>query len=98
MSGENMSQRTSGIADGNAHCQWERTTDGSLIAKWHRGRRAHPCATPHRVSAPLARTGTDRRRASRPGRRARQRLRPVAMIVAMYLVMGLGLFSVFVAR
>jgi len=94
MSAEDTPRRTPDTDDGKALCQWERTVEGSLIARWRRGHlvgnRTQLCEAPVRNSV------TDRRHA--PGvrqRRVSERLGAAAMIVAMYLVIGFAVFSVF---
>jgi hypothetical protein len=81
-----------------ALCQWERTADGHLIARWRRGCRVSPNIALYVAGARCARSGTDRRHPSVPGLRASERLTAATVIVAMYLITGFGLFSVFVAR
>ena len=98
MSAENTPRRASNAEDSKALCQWERTAAGGLIARWRRGRRASSDTMLYGVGTRRAHWGTDRRHPSVPGRGASERLRPAAVIVAMYVVIGFGLFSVFVAR
>jgi len=95
---EDTPQRASSAENGIALCQWERSADGSLIARWRRGRPVSPDTTRERVGTGRAHSATDRRHPSVPSRRASGRLASAAVIVAMYLVTAFGLFSVFVAR
>jgi hypothetical protein len=98
MVAEDRPQRAASAKDGNALCQWERTADGDLIARWRRGRRVSADITLRAAGVRRASSGSDRRRSSAPGLRAIERLTAVTAIVAMYVVTGFGLFSVFVTR
>jgi len=98
MSGEDTPQRAARPEDGKALCLWERTGDGGLIARWHRGRRVNPDITLYGAGARRPHSGTDRRHPSAPGRRGSARLTRAAVIVAMYLVVGFELFSVLLGR
>jgi hypothetical protein len=97
MAGEDTPHRAASAEDGNALCQWERTADGSLIARWRRGCRVSPDITLYGAGLHRDYSATDRRHQSLFRLRASERL-TAATIVAMYLLTGFGLFSVFVAR
>ena len=95
---EDTRQSAASAEDGKAFCQWERTADGGLIARWRRGCRVSPDTTLYAVGVHRAYRGTGRRHLRVPGTRARQRLTATTAVVAMYLLTGFGLFSVFVTR